>query len=62
MPLVRRVGVLDRPARRSTSSSGSATSDGREGEPFDLWFDPRNMHLFDPATGDNLAARAPAPA
>jgi multiple sugar transport system ATP-binding protein len=26
----------------------------RDGEPAELWFDPRRMHLFDPESGDNL--------
>jgi multiple sugar transport system ATP-binding protein len=31
-----------------------AASRLRENEPADLWMDPSKMHLFDPATGDNL--------
>lgn len=26
----------------------------KAGEPADLWFDTSKMHLFDPATGENL--------
>jgi multiple sugar transport system ATP-binding protein len=26
----------------------------KEGEPAELWVDPSRMHLFDPATGENL--------
>jgi len=33
----------------------------REGEQTELWFDPRRMHLFDPASGENLT-RGVAPA
>jgi multiple sugar transport system ATP-binding protein len=40
----------------------AAMSDVHEGEEFELWFDPRNMHLFDPATGDNLTVKQAAPA
>ncbi len=40
----------------------SAMSDVREGEEFELWFDPRNMHLFDAHTGDNLTLKQAAPA
>ena len=32
-----------------------AASDVREGGEVELWFDPRNLHLFDPATGQNLS-------
>jgi len=28
----------------------------------ELWFDPRRMHLFDPASGENLTLRVAAPA
>jgi multiple sugar transport system ATP-binding protein len=40
----------------------SAASDVREGEEFELWFDPRLMHLFDPATGQNMTLKQPTPA
>ncbi len=40
----------------------SAASDVREGEEFELWFDPHHMHLFDPATGQNMLIKQPAPA
>jgi len=32
----------------------------QEGQPAELWFDPTRMHLFDPATGENLT-RDPGP-
>ena len=42
-------------SRRGRSwSSSSAESDVPEGEEFELWFDPRDMHLFDPVTGTRL--------
>jgi multiple sugar transport system ATP-binding protein len=31
-----------------------AASRIKEGEPAELWVDPSRMHLFDPATGENL--------
>jgi multiple sugar transport system ATP-binding protein len=40
----------------------SAASDVREGEEFELWFDPRHMHLFDPANGQNMMIKQPTPA
>jgi multiple sugar transport system ATP-binding protein len=30
------------------------TSTAREGEEIELWFDPRDLHLFDPATTENV--------
>ena len=39
----------------------SAASDVREGEEFELSFDPHHMHLFDPATGQNMMIKQPAP-
>jgi multiple sugar transport system ATP-binding protein len=39
-----------------------ANSEVTEGEDFELWFDPRHMHLFDPATGQNLTLKQPATA
>jgi multiple sugar transport system ATP-binding protein len=37
----------------------SRIDDGTEAE---IWFDPRRMHVFDPATGDNLTASVAAAA
>jgi multiple sugar transport system ATP-binding protein len=37
-----------------------AASRVKEGENAQLWFDPARVHLFDPATGENLT-REPAP-
>jgi len=37
-----------------------ATSRIREGRDAEFWFDTRKMHLFDPATGDNLTRDAEA--
>jgi multiple sugar transport system ATP-binding protein len=31
----------------------------REGEPKELWLDPARMHLFDPASGENLTREIP---
>jgi hypothetical protein len=39
-----------------------AMSDVREGEEFALWFDPHSMHLFDPASGNNITLKQAAPA
>jgi multiple sugar transport system ATP-binding protein len=38
-----------------------ASSDVREGEQARLWFDPRRMHVFDPASGDNLTRDTTSP-
>ncbi|PXY19871.1 ABC transporter ATP-binding protein [Prauserella sp. PE36] len=32
----------------------SASSEAREGQPLDVWFDPDRIQLFDPANGTNL--------
>ena len=31
-----------------------AASRAREGQQLELWFDARKLHVFDPATGENL--------
>jgi multiple sugar transport system ATP-binding protein len=36
-----------------------AASNVREGGEIELWFDPADLHLFDPATGDNLSVPQP---
>jgi multiple sugar transport system ATP-binding protein len=33
-------------------------SDVREGDEIELWFDPRNLHLFDPVTSENVTLGA----
>jgi multiple sugar transport system ATP-binding protein len=40
----------------------AAMSQVNEGDEFELWFDPRNMHLFDPETTENLSVKEPTPA
>jgi multiple sugar transport system ATP-binding protein len=40
----------------------AAQSEVEEGAEFELWFDPTTMHLFDPASGDNLTVKQTAPA
>jgi multiple sugar transport system ATP-binding protein len=39
-----------------------AASEVREGEDVELWLDPADMHLFDPASGNNLTVRQPVTA
>jgi multiple sugar transport system ATP-binding protein len=31
-----------------------------DGQPAELWFDPRHLHVFDTATGENLTLKVPA--
>ena len=33
-------------------------SDIRDGSSATIWFDPRRLHIFDPATGENLTGAA----
>lgn len=35
-----------------------AASEVREGDEIQLWFDPRNLHLFDPVTTENVSLEA----
>jgi multiple sugar transport system ATP-binding protein len=39
-----------------------ASSEVREGEDVELWMDPADLHVFDPASGDNLTLREPVTA
>jgi multiple sugar transport system ATP-binding protein len=69
--LARDAGAADLPSSNASQIVArlDAASRARQGEDAELWFDARQLHLFDPETGSNLlrtehapstAARAPA--
>jgi multiple sugar transport system ATP-binding protein len=56
-PLHRLAEELDREsARTALVASIDPASRIRRGEPAQLWFDPANLYLFDPGTGERLAS------
>ena len=67
-------GLLEEGARKSLEPMVArlgGSSQARQGQPLELWFDPQHLQLFDPETGRSLLAGgqqesatsgAPAPA
>jgi multiple sugar transport system ATP-binding protein len=62
--LARDAGAADLPSSDATQIVArlDAASRARQGEDAELWFDARQLHLFDPETGSNLFRAAHAPA